>query len=209
MPRADPSSRDELCDSEFCQVLQSFQVPADFDDLVDAFDRYVEKKEGVGWSNSFVLGPYEQIVRRARCPFCRLVVASVREGGSQRSTIVTTISQIRVRVRGTGYIVGIDGVLLAGHHLLFRLGERITFCDPDGRLGRSTARIITELRVNINNIQHWLRKCETMHPDTCQAKSLTPSGRGRTLPTIRLIDVAKRCIVQRIWATRYLALSYV
>lgn len=77
--------------------------------------------------------------------------------------------------------------------------------DFDNYLEQSklSGRLITET-IQPSLVQHWLRKCEQNHKDSCGKHTLDSDKRG-----IFVIDVNKRCIIEKPVRCRYVALSYV
>ena len=203
-----------LCESVFCQLLATFEVPKDHTSLVSALYSHLKSKHhlqtAVGYDPCFHLGSLEDIAHRTNCRFCSIVNSALAIGSH-----VAESDDIHVQCiieEGKFDLVTLaksgrpEGRVLA-------LGVRIVFCEgPDkAQATIDWGRPINFRRFDLEQVRQWLSLCEQSHQAPCQRNPAKPRG-GMRAPqshTFRLIDVRKECIVSRPWQSRYLALSYV
>ncbi|KAI9705332.1 MAG: hypothetical protein M1820_005162 [Bogoriella megaspora] len=178
--------------------------------------------------SEFELGTLREIVGRSRtCPFCRLIISSLREhkeafgrGMAYGERIVDEVDEGNAKCTATWQV---DGRVLAkmGHSLPRTRRIRIHYSWPgyqDSYIvlmssGHSWAsdglflgRTIESARINPALIQKWVNLCTTSHGNACahqEPKVIPPPS------YFGVVDVSNMCLTPLPKGERYLALSYV
>lgn len=204
-----------LCESDFCQLLDTFKVPKEGTGLIEALTDHFDSNRHLQTARSecepcFHLGTMKEIAARPSCRFCRIVSSATDIG-----RYGTKDDDLHVQWK---YLQGkFDLVTMSqsgkpeGRALA--LGVRIVLCEGTDQAQTTIhwGRTKNTTGFDPEQVKQWLSLCENGHEAACQRDSAKPWRGKRTLQNheFRLIDVRKECIVSRPWQSRYLALSYV
>lgn len=216
------SSEDKLC--EVCAGLQL--RPEEF---------VVSSSDYQSWNKpddiSMFLGNVEDVSKKKRCPFCRLVlvalgdskVPSVEDGMLVHVVMSWNtngpipdpnqpwnhIPQVRVlrpyaRKSNGGFV----------NNLRLNLFPEITLLANDSPVPTTTffARPIDQSKIDFGMVRSWVSMCKTYHGGDCNRSSLNEHERSHPseeVPGFRVIDVNDNCLVRVTTRVEYVTLSYV
>ena len=205
-----PSLQSRLCD--VCRDLN-----------LSIHDFVLQSKGGEMSRPVKVLGFYDEIVKRAFCPLCRLVVRAMSNGPTplhqlhgevvQDGTFLRRRVSLETKVAG-GTVGGsvwpyVFWLLIRTEPDSHNWSFLVLFADslPADFPNDLCARPLTPL-VNVNLLRQWLNICNEYHRWCNDSLLFQPECEGE-LSAFRIVDVLQKRIVRIHPSEKYTALSYV
>ena len=153
----------------------------------------------------------EDMIAHRDCAFCSLVVRTISEiEGPGPPADNLDGRPIMAQLQSDQKVYGQSDICLLAlcRRVVFErapIGESIFIHHLNSAVGAETleGRLVAQDRIDISYLRQCLELCEQSHPSFLEA---VEEG---SLPTLRLIDVEKECIVKASFQSRYVALSYV
>jgi len=162
-------------------------------------------------------GTLGSIREKQKCPLCRLILDVLRKNERGQlpagDDVTWTLVWSQNNPEYDPIDVNVEEKFGSGLYANLRhQGQReyrIELVDDASTSQFLHGRLLNENGVDIEQVQGWIRRCREWHGNWHQRKYYDIPDHPRTMPSFKVIDVQKQCLISLPEGEEYVALSYV